>query len=60
MFFTFELSHGKGLADSPRYFAGIELATDRFGQSKRAVSLRGFIDRLKYTNLERESTNDSC
>ena len=60
MFFTFELSHGKGLADSPRYFAGIELATDRFGQSESAVRRRSFIDRLKNMHLERESTNDSC
>ena len=47
MFFTFELSNGKGFADTPCYFAGIQLATDRFGQSKSAVRRRGFIDRLK-------------
>ena len=42
MFFTFELSHGKGLADSPRYFAGLESATDRVNvRSDAGVLLTG-------------------
>ena len=42
MFFTFELSHGKGLADFPRYFAGIESATDRVNvRSDAGVLLTG-------------------